>query len=179
MGDGHRQNVESGLAGKAVKGEGFVLGAGATVVRVGVDGYAAPRGEKTAYFDVLGIHQFDEIFHNDIDAVLVECPVVAEAEEVYLQALTLHHLDVRDIGDLDFRKVGLTGDGAEAGELRTQKLHPVVHVPVLILEGFKDAWVVVLGKRSRFGGEEGEVIFFAVYLFLHTELMGNIYVLSG
>lgn len=165
--------------GEAVKGEGFVLGAGAPVVCIGVDGDAAPRGEKTAYLDVLGIHQFDEVLQDNIDTVLVEGPVVAEAEEVNLQALALHHTEIRDIGNLDLCEVGLTGDGAETGELRTQKLHPVVYVPVLILESLEDARVVVLGKLPRLGGEEGEVIFFAVYLFLHAELMGNIYVLSG
>ena len=148
MGDGHRQNVGSGLVGEAVKGEGLVLGAGATVVRVGVDGDATPWGEKTAYLDVLGIHQFDEIFQDDIDAVLVEGPVVAETEKVNLEALALHHTEIRDVGDLDLCEVGLTGDGAETGELRAQKLHPVVYVPVLILESLENARVVVLGKLA-------------------------------
>ena len=45
-----------------------------------------PRGVNFAeYFDVFRIHQGDEVFHDDVDAVFMEVAVVAEAEEIEFQ----------------------------------------------------------------------------------------------
>ena len=63
----------------------FVLGAWTTVVGVGVDADAATRGEDACDLDVLGIHETDEVFHDDVDAVFVEVAMIAEGEEVELE----------------------------------------------------------------------------------------------
>ena len=91
----------------------FVFGAWTAVVGEGVDADAATRGEEAGDLDVLGVHESHEVFHDDVDAVLVEVAVIAEGEEVKLEALRLDHPVGRNIGNLDFRKVGLTGNRAQ------------------------------------------------------------------
>ena len=56
----------------------FVFGVWTTVVGVGPDADAASGGEDTCDFDVFGVHQLDEVFHDFVDAVFVEVAVVAE-----------------------------------------------------------------------------------------------------
>ena len=67
----------------------------------------------------------------------MEIAVVAEAKQVKLQALALHHSHVGDVTDADFRKIGLPGDGAETGELGAVELHPIVVVLMLVDEGLQ------------------------------------------
>ena len=66
-----------------------------------------PRGVKMPVTsNVLGIHQTDEVFHYNIDAILVESAVIAETEEIELQTLALHHFHIGNVADADFRKSG-------------------------------------------------------------------------
>ena len=122
----------------------FPFRAGAAVVRVREDGDAAARGEEARDLDVLRVHQLDEVLHDGVHDVLVEIAVAAEAEQIELQALGLHHADVRHVADADFREVGLAGDGAQGGELRAVEAYPVVVVGMLVLEGFQHFGRVVL-----------------------------------
>ena len=47
-----------------------------------------PRGgEETGDLDVFGLHEAHEVFHDDIDTVLMEVAVVAEGEEVEFRLL--------------------------------------------------------------------------------------------
>ena len=50
------------------------------VVCVWIDGQTTTRRKLAPYLDVLRIHQLDEIFHDDVDAVLVKVPVIAETK---------------------------------------------------------------------------------------------------
>ena len=50
------------------------------IVCVWVDGQTTARRKLAPYLDVFRIHQFDEVFHDDIDAVLVKVPVIAETK---------------------------------------------------------------------------------------------------
>ena len=50
------------------------------IVCVWIDGQTTTRRKLTPYLDVLRIHQLDEVFHDDIDAVLVEVPMITEAK---------------------------------------------------------------------------------------------------
>ena len=50
------------------------------VVCVWIDGQTTARRKLAPYLDVLRIHQLDEIFHDDVDAVLVKVPVIAETK---------------------------------------------------------------------------------------------------
>ena len=50
------------------------------IVCVWIDGQTTARRKLAPYLDVLRIHQLDEIFHDDVDAVLVKVPVIAETK---------------------------------------------------------------------------------------------------
>ena len=50
------------------------------VVCVRIDGQTTARRKLTPYLDVLRIHQLDEVFHDDIDAIFVEVPMVTETK---------------------------------------------------------------------------------------------------
>lgn len=50
------------------------------VVCVWIDGQTTARRKLAPYLDVLRLHQLDEIFHDDVDAVLVKVPVIAETK---------------------------------------------------------------------------------------------------
>jgi len=126
-----------------VLGQLFVLGAWTAVVGVGVDGDAATWGEDAGDLDIFGVHEADEVFHDDVDAVLVEVAVVTETEEVELEALALHHALIGEIADAYLGKVGLAGDGAEAGELGAVELHPVVVLRMFVRKGLQYFWSVV------------------------------------
>ena len=68
----------------------------------------------------------------------MEVAVVAEGEEIKLQALALHHLLVGDVEDAYLGEIGLSCDGTERSELRTEELHPVVALGMPVLEGLED-----------------------------------------
>ena len=50
------------------------------VVCVWIDGQTTARRKLTPYLDVLRIHQLHKVFHDDIYAVLVKVPVIAETK---------------------------------------------------------------------------------------------------
>lgn len=122
------------VCGETMFGQFLVLGARTAVVGVRVDGDAATWGEEAGDLDVFGIHQFDEVLHDDVYTVLVEVSVVSEAEKIELETLTLNHLDVRDIADAELCKVRLPGYRTESGELRAVETHPVVIALMLVFE---------------------------------------------
>jgi len=121
----------------------LVLGAWTAIVGIRIDADAASGRKQSCYLNVLWVHQLDKILHDGVDAVLVEITVVTEAEEVELQALTLHHTLARDVVDTYLGKVGLTCNGTQAGEFGTVEAHPVVVVGVTVLEGLQDLRRVV------------------------------------
>ena len=55
---------------------------GICVIGKGVDADATTRGEDTRNFNILRIHQFHQILHDDIHAVFVEIAMVAKREEI-------------------------------------------------------------------------------------------------
>ena len=107
------------------------------IVGIRIDADATARREQPRDLDILGIHELDEILHDDVDTILMEVAVVAEGEEIELQALAFHHLHIGDIADTDLRKVGLTRDGTERGELGAVEPHPVVVLLMLVGEGLQ------------------------------------------
>ncbi len=131
------------VSGEALPGESLVLGAGTAIVGVRVDRNASARGEEAGDLYVLGIHQLYEVLHYLVDAVLVEIPVVAEAEQVQFQALALDHPHVRNITDPDFGEVRLPRDRAQARELRAIEPDPVVVVLMLVDERLQNLRSVV------------------------------------
>ena len=52
------------------------------IVGEGLDGDATTGIEQADDLQILRVHQLDQVLHNDVDTVLVEVTVVAEAEEI-------------------------------------------------------------------------------------------------
>ena len=50
------------------------------IICVWIDGQTTARRKLTPYLDVLRIHQLHKVFHDDVDAVLVKVPVIAETK---------------------------------------------------------------------------------------------------
>ena len=67
---------------KPLFGQLFIFSARPAVVAVRVNADAAARSENTGYFDIFGVHQADKVFHDDVDAILMEGSVIAEAEQI-------------------------------------------------------------------------------------------------
>ena len=149
------------VTAEAFVGQGFVFGAGTAVVGIGEDADAAAGGEETGDLDVFGLHEAHEVFHDDIDAVFMEVAVVAEGEEVEFQALAFDHALAGNVGDANLGKVGLAGDGAEGGELRTVETHPIVVVGMLVDEGFEHFGSVVVGILCALAAEVLQAFCFA------------------
>ena len=110
---------------------------GVTVVGKGLDGDAASGVEQADDLQVLGIHQLDQVLHDDVHAVLVEIAMVAEAEEIELEALALHHQGARDIINNNVSEVRLTRLGAQGGKLRTVERHQIIVLRVFVLESLQ------------------------------------------
>ena len=73
----------------------------------------------------------------------MEVAVVAETEEVELEALALDHAHTRDVVDDDVAKVGLTRLGAQRSELGAVERHHRFILGVLVLEGLKHVGALV------------------------------------
>ena len=131
------------VGGETPLGECLVLGAGAAVVRIRVDGDAAAGCEEPCDLYVLGIHQLDEILHNLVDAVLVEIPVIPEAEQIQFQTLALYHPHIRNITDPDLGEVRLPRYRTQARELRAVEPHPIVVALMLVDKRLQNLWSIV------------------------------------
>ena len=114
------------------------------VVGERLDGDAATGIEQADDFQILGIHQLDQVLHDDVHAVLVEVAVVTEAEEIEFEALTLHHQCARDIINNNVSEVGLSRLGAQRGKLWTIQGYQIFILRMLILEGLQHLWSIVI-----------------------------------
>ena len=115
----------------------------AAVVAVGVDADTAARHEFAPHFDVLGVHQPNEVFHDDVDTVFVKITVIAETEQIQFERLALHHLLVGQVADVNRGEVGLAGNRAQRGELRTVELHEIIVFGMFVVERFEYRRIVV------------------------------------
>ena len=122
----------------------LVLRAGFTVVGVGINADSTTGNEDACYLDVLGFHQSDEVLHDDVDAVLVEAAMIAEREQIELEALAFHHSFVRQIVDADLGKVGLARYGAKSGKLGAVEAHPIVVFGMFVFKRLQNFGIVVL-----------------------------------
>ena len=143
---------------KALPGYLFPLCSGSAVITVGVDGDTASGEEFAPDLNIGGLHQLYQVVHYYINAVLMEIPVVAEAEKIELQRFALHHFYTGDIGDIDRGKVRLSGDGAQTGELGTVELYKVVTILVLVFKGLKHRRVVACGVIRIALAQKGDVL---------------------
>ena len=69
--------------------------------------------------------------------------MVAETEQIQLQALALHHALARDVVDDDVAEVGLARLGAQRGKLGTIEGHHILVIGVLVLKGLQHVGTVV------------------------------------
>ncbi len=107
------------------------------VVGERLDGDSPTGIEQADDLQILGIHQLDEVLHDDVHAVLVEVAVVAETEEVEFEALALHHQRAWNVINNDVPEVGLTCLGAQRGKLGTVEGHQVIVLRMLVLKGLE------------------------------------------
>ena len=128
------------------------------VVAVGVYGNSSAGGKLSPYLNIFGIHKLDKVFHDDVHAVLVEVPVVAEAVEIKLQGLAFHHSLRGDVGNIYRRKVGLSRYGAKACEFGAVEFHEVIVVGVLVHKGLQHLGSVVRGVFCFLVPEEGHAL---------------------
>ena len=131
------------VSGETLLGKFLVFCAWASVIGVGIYAYASAWSEYSSYFYILGIHKFNQILHNLVDAVFMEVSVIAEAEKIELERLALDHAHIRDVGYSDFSEIGLTRDGAERSELWTVETHPIVVFLMFVHEGFQHLWTII------------------------------------
>ena len=124
-----------------------------------MDADASTWREDAPHFDVLRIHEPDQILHDQVHTILVEGSVRAEAEEVELEAFTLDHLHVRDVVDRDLGEIWLARDGAEAGELGAVEVHAVITLRVAVGEGLQHLGRIIL-TVVRLLTQEGQFSFF-------------------
>lgn len=97
-------------------------------------GDASPRGKQSDDFYVSRLHEFPQVIQYDVNAVLVEVPMIAETEQVKLQALALDHLKIGYVIDDDASKVGLSGLRTERCKLRAVESDEVITLRMQILE---------------------------------------------
>ena len=76
-------------------------------------GYAATWSEQPDNFNITGLHQSDQIFHDDVDAVFMEITVIAETEQIQFQTFAFHHFLARNIIYDDMPEIRLTGLGTQ------------------------------------------------------------------
>ena len=121
-----------------------VLMFGIAVIGERFDGDAATGVEQSNDLQIFRIHQFDQIFHDDVHAVFMKVAMVAKAEEVEFQALALHHQRTRNVVDNEVSKVGLTCLGAQGGELRTIHGHKVLVLRMFVLKRLQHLGCIVV-----------------------------------
>ena len=118
-------------------------------------GNTAAGHEYSSYFEIARLHEGHEVLHDDVHAVFVEVAVVAEAEEVELEALALDHEAVGDVVDDYLAEVGLVSLGAERSELRAGECDKIVVLRMLVFESFEHLRSVVGGILDSGCSEEG------------------------
>ena len=86
--------------------------------------------------------------------------VVAEGEEVEFEALALHHALARDVTDVDVPEIGLTGFGAQGGELGTVEGHEILVFGMFVREGLQHIGVVVVRIPDVLISQQGDALQF-------------------
>ena len=69
----------------------------AAIVSIRIDGNTSTRSKDAGHFNIFRIHQFNQIFHDNIHTILVEITMISETEQIEFQGLTLHHSLPRNI----------------------------------------------------------------------------------
>ncbi len=124
------------------------------------DADAAAWIEDARHLDVAGIHQFDQVLHNDVHAVLMEIAVVAEREQVQLERLGLHHPFARDVGNHNPSEIRLPRLRAQGGELGTVQSDNIFVVRMLVDERFQERRVITAAVNRFLIAQKGDAFQF-------------------
>lgn len=127
------------------------------VVAVRIDGNAAARCELAPHLNVFRVHQLDQVIHDDVDAILMEVAVVAEAEQIQLERFAFHHFDIGNVADVNRREIRLAGHRAEARELGAVEFDKVIAVRMLVVEGLQHCRVIFIAVRCFLVAEQCQV----------------------
>ena len=122
----------------------FELRSRTAIIGIRINRNTATWSKDTRNLDIFGIHQFYQIFHDDVHTVFMKCTMITEAEQIKFQTLAFHHLNVGDVADTYFCKVRLSGYGAQACKFGTVETYPVVIFRMLIIESLQYFRSIVL-----------------------------------
>ena len=109
---------------------------------------AAARTELTGHLHPCRVNSSYEVIQNAVDNLLIESGIVAEGNEVVLEALCLHHFFCRGLGDGQLAAVRLPGDGSEGGKLVRGECY---HVGALRAAVGECLQLSVLGAAEKLG----------------------------
>ena len=70
------------MAEQSLTSYSLILRPGASIVTEGHNTNPSTRAKVSGYLYVFGIHQLDEIIHDNIDTILVKVPMISEAEQI-------------------------------------------------------------------------------------------------
>ncbi len=84
--------------------------------------------------------------------------VVAEGEEVELEALTLYHPFAGDVTDIDVSEIRLTGLRAECRELRAVEGHEIFILGVLVRECLQHLGIIVVAILHALISQQGHAL---------------------
>lgn len=90
----------------------LILRARSAIVGIRKYAYASTWQEKACHLYIFRVHEFYEVLHNYVHAILMEITMITEREEIEFQTLAFHHPFIRYIHYLYLGKVWLTCDWA-------------------------------------------------------------------
>jgi len=128
---------------QAVLGPLLIFGAGLAVIAIRVYAQSSTWQKLSPDLNVFWFHQLNQVFHDDVDAIFVKSAVVAEAEELQLQTFAFNQFLIRNITHVNSSKIGLSGNGAQAGKFRAIEFHPGVVLRMSVVKAFQHFGAVV------------------------------------
>lgn len=125
----------------------------------GIDADAAAGHEMALHLKIARLHQIPQIIEDDVYTVFVKIAVVAEAEQIQLQALAFHHALARNIGDINGGKIRLPRNRAKTRKFWTVELNKIVIFRVLIQKRFQHAGIIICWILSVLVAKKGNALF--------------------
>ena len=122
----------------------LVLCSRTTVIAIRINGNTATWSKDTRHLNVFRIHQFNQVFHDDVHTVFMKIAVITETEQIQLQALAFHHLHIRQVADTDFRKIRLPRNRAKTGKLRTVETYPIIILRMFVYKRLQHLRCIIL-----------------------------------
>ena len=123
---------------------------------------ATTRHEDATHFYILGMHQFHEVLHYYIDAILVKIAMITEAEEIKFETFALHHIHGRNIVDNYTAKIRLSGLRAQRGEFRAGECDKIFVLWMLVWKRLEHLGSVVGGILHAGCAEKSTFFYLAV-----------------